>query len=395
MAHNAMVGEISMDGALSLNIGARAQDSTFTTVNFTDRDGQTRGVLTGDGLPGSAVAYQFSGSNGDPAQLVTTLEPTDDTHLVNKRYVDTSSQMRRVDDVFRMFASTPTGAVHSGTFPNDTVTNFPGTVDDIPLLADQRILIGDETSPAGNGSEGLWVVVGSGPGFVTLQRSSDFQGTVTNLIVRVTGGTVNPYTTFIQTTPISTLDGDSVLDQNWQILSGSTELEADSIDESLLDVDLRNKINYGTGTIIPSEAFVPVDDNNKMVVVDTRNGLTRQVRKVEGVTVNPDNGSITTDGTITAAFIQSLSDIRLKKNVTVLDRMLPNVDTIRYTLLGHDDNYRIGVSAQELNETYPELVHEGNGGTMSVDYNGLCAVLLGEVRRLSELVDKLAKAVEI
>lgn len=111
--------------------------------------------------------------------------------------------------------------------------------------------------------------------------------------------------------------------------------------------------------------------------------------------------SITSGGTTGAAksdiyavlladSFNSASDLKLKKNVVTIDRALDKLDAMRGVYHDWNDEsnkeHAVGVIAQEVQTAFPELVHEGSDGYLSVNYPKLTAVLLQAIKELKALV---------
>lgn len=127
-------------------------------------------------------------------------------------------------------------------------------------------------------------------------------------------------------------------------------------------------------------------------------------------------GSLIVSGTITE------SDINLKKDIKNLEKgsigKLMQVQALKYKLknpkeraeevgtpIGSDtavvinltpeieaeySRERIGLSAQDLQQVYPELVVEGQDGSLGVDYVGLIPVLIEALKEQQEVLDNQA-----
>ena len=84
------------------------------------------------------------------------------------------------------------------------------------------------------------------------------------------------------------------------------------------------------------------------------------------------------------------SDMKLKKNVVTIENALDKLDGMRGVYHDWNDEnnkeHSIGVIAQEVQAVYPELVHEGSDGYLSVNYPKLTAVLLQAIKELKALV---------
>lgn len=96
------------------------------------------------------------------------------------------------------------------------------------------------------------------------------------------------------------------------------------------------------------------------------------------------SGSIRTS----AALFQS-SDARLKENIQTVDEALNKIVTSRGVTFDKDGSRQVGVIAQEIQTTVPEVVSEDNNGYLSVNYNGIVGVLIEAVKELKAEVEEL------
>lgn len=95
-------------------------------------------------------------------------------------------------------------------------------------------------------------------------------------------------------------------------------------------------------------------------------------------------GSLEVAGQVVAAQVLSVSDARLKRDVRPLGP-LPRLAAYSYEI---DGRTQYGVLAQEARARgLDALVVERPGGYLSVDYNGLVALLLQRVNDLEDKVD--------
>lgn len=105
------------------------------------------------------------------------------------------------------------------------------------------------------------------------------------------------------------------------------------------------------------------------------------------------SGNLSATGDIVAFYS---SDKRLKDDLNRID----NSETIVNGLTGYsfkwneasgkeDQGIDFGVMAQDLNSVLPELVHERESGYLAVDYIKLIPVLIEEVKRLNQEIEKL------
>jgi hypothetical protein len=102
------------------------------------------------------------------------------------------------------------------------------------------------------------------------------------------------------------------------------------------------------------------------------------------------NGDLNIAGTLTQA-----SDIRLKEDIIPLEGALERVlrlTPIRYRFRaggGHPEQPRLGLSAQEVQDLFPELVHQGADGYLAVAYPELAAVLVAAIKEQQRRIDAL------
>jgi hypothetical protein len=92
-------------------------------------------------------------------------------------------------------------------------------------------------------------------------------------------------------------------------------------------------------------------------------------------------------GNVYATTVNTLSDYRIKENVTQLDSMfvVDKLNPVTY-LNKKSDKQDIGLIAHELQEIFPELVNGEKDGEQlqSVNYIGLIPVLIKEVQELKK-----------
>ena len=96
-------------------------------------------------------------------------------------------------------------------------------------------------------------------------------------------------------------------------------------------------------------------------------------------------------GRLSATIVNSLSDEKLKKDISTIDDALDKVKQLRgvdYTWKESEEKSK-GVIAQELQEVFPELVSESGSG-LSVNYNGLIGVLIEAIKEQQKQIDKLS-----
>ena len=113
-----------------------------------------------------------------------------------------------------------------------------------------------------------------------------------------------------------------------------------------------------------------------------------------GVWIDGEVGNIDATGNISSPNITSLSDRRLKENITPLQNSLSNTLKLRgvsYNWLDKSKTQKaqIGVIAQEVEEVYPEFVHTNSEGMKSVNYSQMVAVLIEAIKELNTQIESL------
>ena len=90
-------------------------------------------------------------------------------------------------------------------------------------------------------------------------------------------------------------------------------------------------------------------------------------------------------GRLTASEIVNTSDENLKKDVHTIENPVDKINQLRGVdfVWKESDEKSMGVIAQELQKVFPELVVEENN-KLSINYNGLVAVLIEAVKELSK-----------
>ena len=108
-------------------------------------------------------------------------------------------------------------------------------------------------------------------------------------------------------------------------------------------------------------------------------------------------GTITVGGDVTATAFYQSSDERLKTFTEDYDIDLDNIKQIRTGRFhwNEDKNKTIngGVTAQTVEQYFPELVREDENGIKSVNYDGLAVVAIAAIKKLTERVEELEKIV--
>ena len=110
------------------------------------------------------------------------------------------------------------------------------------------------------------------------------------------------------------------------------------------------------------------------------------------LTLTPSSGNIVSEGTISANTFNASSDRRLKENIidykpekSILDLPIKKFDFI------DGPKNQIGCIAQDLKEICPEIVNENEKGYLSIQESKLVYLLLDEVKKLKNEVEKLKR----
>lgn len=135
-----------------------------------------------------------------------------------------------------------------------------------------------------------------------------------------------------------------------------------------------------------------------------------------GDSSNPSNGALVIDGGIgvsgnvnvggyvSATVINSLSDERQKKEITIIEDALgivKGVQAVKYKFrhfnkkVTPDKRYHYGVLAQDLKENgLADLVTENKSGQLTVNYNDIVGILLKSVQELDQKLDTVLEKLE-
>ena len=121
--------------------------------------------------------------------------------------------------------------------------------------------------------------------------------------------------------------------------------------------------------------------------IDSSNGLAG-ANPSNAFIVNYD-GSATLSGDLTIN-----SDARLKSNIMTLGSTLSKlllIDGKSYTMKANESVSKIGLLAQEVQKSFPELVKKANDteGTLSVNYQGMIPVLINAIKEQQKQIDEL------
>jgi hypothetical protein len=145
------------------------------------------------------------------------------------------------------------------------------------------------------------------------------------------------------------------------------------------------RIAYYTGsTSLQSRAGLVVDENGSVGIGVNEDADLPLTYKLEV------SGSIRTS----EALYQS-SDERLKHNIDTIDDALTKITSSRGVTFDRNNGvFEVGVIAQEIQRTIPEVVSKDKNDYLSVNYNGIVGVLIEAIKEQDELIQNLYTRVQ-
>ena len=178
--------------------------------------GTTTGSITGT----AALTFTAGGTNTNvnlapngtgtvdvaSKRITNVATPTQSTDAANKGYVDSIKQALDIKDSVRVATTANLTATASGSQVGKTLTNSATqvalTIDSIPLVVNDRVLVKDQTTGADNGIYTVTVVGAAGTNWVlTRAGDADISADMTpGVFAFVEEGTVNGNNGFVLTT---------------------------------------------------------------------------------------------------------------------------------------------------------------------------------------------------
>ena len=177
---------------------------------------------------------------------------------------------------------------------------------------------------------------------------------------------------------------------------GDIVLDADGTDVLLKD----NGTEFGRFKIASSDFVIKSAINNKDILLKGVDGgatiTALQLDMSEGGNAqflkNISGSQIEASGDVIAF---GSSDERLKDDIQPIENSLNKVDKIGgYTFVWNDkqstyEGKDVGVIAQEIQKTIPEVVSEDKNGYLSVNYSGIIGYLIEAIKELKIEVEEL------
>lgn len=239
--------------------------------------------------------------------------------------------------------------------------------------AQAKFLRGDGTwqVPTNTDSKVLQTVSTTAGEFALLAKDQTAVTTTTRGSVFASGVTVNPSTKTITAT---TFKG---------ALSGNATTATTATTANKTKAVLTLQMNGGS-----AQAF---DGSTARTFNVTAAGI--GALPTSGGTVS---GSLTVNKALKAASITATSDIRLKNiiNRYSTQSALYNLSAVDFSFKGSDDSVHTGLIAQEVQELYPALVKEDERGYLSIDYCGVTALLVNDMKHLLNKISRLEQQIE-
>jgi len=383
---NSNVGTFGSSTSIpSITVNSKGLVTGVTTNSITVGDGTLTLATSGTGLNGSAsfTANQSGSStftvtsNATNANTASTLVSRDSSgNFIAGVITATTFSGALQGNASTVTALNSTWAqVGSGlTFTTGIATNF--TVSGVGTITTLNA-----TGAAVTALNSTWAQVGSGLTFTT--------GIATNFTVSGVATVTQLVSTNVNITGIATFNQ-----------SNPTNLSVSGI--GTITTELNIGVGGTTFTAVSSTGFVGVNTT-------TSTGTTNQRLQVIGGAYVSGNigvgitlptstlhvqGDARISGVITATDFNTTSDINLKENIRPIDnsaQIINELEGVRFVWKA-DGKESIGVIAQEIEKTLPELV--SNGDIKTVNYNGLIGVLIEAVKDQQKQINELKIEIE-
>lgn len=170
-------------------------------------------------------------------------------------------------------------------------------------------------------------------------------------------------------------------------------------DMSIGNVSLATKIHSSEPLMrITSYTSPPSSATESFVIYDSENLTSQKIQQI--LTVGSDivfNKHVVCSA---GAGVSSVSDMRFKEVISPLNNVLEKVldlGTFKFKLKGQNiDKEYMGMSAQQLQDYFPEVVYEmkNEEKTLTVDYTQLVPVLVKAIQDQQEIINNLKSEVE-
>ena len=132
---------------------------------------------------------------------------------------------------------------------------------------------------------------------------------------------------------------------------------------------------------------------------DLRFVLGTQEKNGNAFTIDKNGSLEATGNAIVKGEFFNYSDIRLKTNIRTIRNAVYKTKRLRGVEYRRNDTKsdkkHIGLIAQEVKNVLPEVVNEGEGGYMSVNYSNIVALLIESVKELANKNERLERRIKL
>ena len=229
----------------------------------------------------------------------------------------------------------------------------------------------------------------------------------------------------IKANSINTTSGDITLDSAGDItLDSAGDITLDSAGEIYLKptnddvymqgVTVNEQLRFNLGTneqaISSSDALLLASNNNNPISIGSASGTiklldgssergyldvntTDTIKLYTGSAAGTLNSTWSGDDLTVQGDVNSVSDVRTKENIESVKNSLDLVSQLRgvwYNKIG-EENRKVGVIAQEVEEVLPEVVHTDTEGMKAVDYGKMVGVLIEAIKEQQVKIEALEK----
>ena len=275
------------------------------------------------------------------------------------------------------------------------------------------------TKPTVGGSEDTWgTTVNTGLDAIVSEINNNADGTnqispnIGGTVVTADGAEINKLDGLTTTAAeLGALAGTGVTVTNVTNLVGFSNAftslpSTDGTSGQVLSTDGAGNLSFTTiaaGSTLTAGSGIDITNDAISVETDLRDGITAVGRDTndymainttsftwyinggQELTLN-SSGDLTATGNVTA-----YSDERLKTNIHTVEDALNMVCDMRGVFFEKDGQPSVGVIAQEMQKSLPEVVHD-DGEYLSVAYGNIVGVLIEAIKELKYEVEELRNA---
>jgi len=275
------------------------------------------------------------------------------------------------------------------------------------------------TKPTVGGSEDTWgTTVNAGLDAIVSEVNNNADGTnqispnIGGTVVTADGAEINKLGGLSTTAAeLGALAGTGVTVTNVTNLVGFSDAltslpSTDGTSGQVLSTDGSGNLSFTTiaaGSTLTAGSGIDITNDEIKVEADLRDGITHIGRDTNDyMAINTTsfqwyiNGgqelSLDSSGNLTATGnVTAYSDERLKTNIHTVDDALNIVCDMRGVFFEKDGQPSVGVIAQEMQKTLPEVVHN-DGEYLSVAYGNIVGVLIEAIKELKSEIEELRNA---